>query len=210
MAGACRQGWGVMRFVFVLMAVLALSQCVSAREDRPGRATVIVGLAEAPDNVAPRYTMLWRRVDEANGAFEPHGGRRMVEFTTHSGGTVRVAGAPGEFKVAEVEPGRYALDGVFAVLSEGAVTYTAQGSIIGPERPSFEARAGEVIYLGLWQASLDGHLAVVRPWRIDQADARAVAQAAGIEGAVAIRLTETAAVPCTPRRMHPSLTREIC
>jgi len=196
-----------MRLVFVMLAVLALSQCASAREDR--RATVIVGLAAAPDNSDPRYTMLWRRVGE-NGNFDSHGGRRMIEFTTHSGGTVRVPTAPGEFEVARVEPGVYALDGVFATLSEAGVTYTAQGSILGPERPSFEARGGEVIYLGIWQASLDGHLAVVRPWRLDQADARAVAQAAGIEGAVAIRQTEVASVPCAPRRLHPSLTREIC
>jgi len=207
MAGAHRQGWGVMRLVFVMLAALALSQCASAREAQ--RATVIVGLAAAPDNSDPRYTMLWRRIDQS-GQFDSHGGRRMIEFTTHSGATVRVASAPGEFEVAEVEPGRYALDGVFATLSEAGVTYTAQGSIRGPERPSFEARPGEVIYLGIWQASLDGHLAVVRPWRIDQADARAVAQAAGIEGAVAIRQTEAAVVPCAPRRLHPSLTREIC
>lgn len=198
-----------MRFVFVVMAVLALSQCASAIRPPTGRAIVIVGLAEAPDNVAPRYTMLWRKV-EAEGRFADYGGRRMVEFTTHGGGTVRVEGIPGEFVVAQVEPGLYALDGVFATLREGAVTYTAQGSIIGPERPGFEARAGEVIYLGIWQASLDGHLAVVRPWRLDEGDLRAVAHGAGIEGEIRLRPTRAVEAPCTPHRMHPSLTRQIC
>lgn len=197
-----------MRLVFVFMAVLALSQCASASE--PRRATVIVGVAEAPDNIDPRYTMLWRKVNPDTGRFEDHGGRRMIEVTTHGGGTLRVEGLPGEFVVAQVDPGLFALDGVFATLREGAVTYTAQGSILGPERPSFEARAGDVIYLGIWQASLDGHLAVVRPWRLDESDLRAVARAAEIEGVVHLRVTEARAVPCAPHRMHPSLTREIC
>lgn len=198
-----------MRLVFVLMAVLALSQCASggAREER---ATIIVGLAEAPDNVDPRYTMLWRKVNLETGRFENHGGPRMVEFTTQGAGTLRVAGIPGEFKVAHVEPGLYALDGVFAMLQEGGVTYTAQGSIVGPERPAFDARPGEVVFLGIWQASLDGHLAVVRPWRLAESDLRAVARAAEIEGAVHLRAVEARDVPCAPHRLHPSLTREIC
>lgn len=197
-----------MRLLVVAFAVLALCQCASARESE--RAIVIVGLAEAPDNTEPTYTMLWRKVDEGSGRFADHGGRRMVEFTTHSGGTLRVQGLPGEFEVARVEPGAYALDGVFATLREGAVTYTAQGSIIGPERPGFRARPGEVIYLGIWQAGLDGHLAVVRPWRLDEADLRAVASAAGIDGVVRLRATEAVEVPCEPRRMHPALARQIC
>lgn len=199
-----------MRFVFVVMAVLALSQCASAIRPPAGRAIVIVGVAEAPDNIDPRYTMLWRKVDEERGRFTDHGGRRMVEFTTHSPGSVRVEGIPGEFEVAEVEPGLYALDGMFATLREGVITYTAQGSIVGPERPGFEARPGEVVYLGIWQASLDGHLAVVRPWRLDEGDLRAVAREAGIEGEVHLRATRAVQVPCAPHRMHPSLTREIC
>lgn len=198
----------MVRIVLAIVAALALCQCASARE--PRRATVIVGVAEAPDQTGPRYTMLWRKVDPQSGQFEDHGGRRMVEFSTQSGSTVRVDGIPGEFKVAHVEPGLYALDGMFAMLDEGRITYTAQGSIIGPERPGFEARAGEVIYLGIWQASLDGHLAVVRPWRLDESDLRAVANAADIEGRIQLRMPQAYDVPCAPHRMHPSLTREIC
>lgn len=197
-----------MRVLFVAIAVLVLSQCISA----PERAStlVIIGLAEAPDNVAPDYTMLWRRVDEASGRFEDRAARRMIEFASDSAGTVRVPGLPGEFKVARLEPGRYALDGVFATLREGAVTYTAQGSITGPERPSFQARAGEMIYLGIWQASLDGNHAVVRPWRLDESDLRAVAREAQIEGTIHLRAPEAYSVPCAPRRVHPALAREIC
>jgi hypothetical protein len=198
-----------MRLIVAIVAVLALCQCASPRAST-ARPIVIVGLAEAPDQVAPRYTMLWRKVDPDTGAFENRGGRRMIEFTTYSRGTLRVPGLPGEFEMAEVEPGRYALDGVYAELREGAITYTAQGNIIGPERPSFEARPGEIIYVGIWQASLDGHTAVVRPWRLDEADLRAVAEAGGVKGAVHLRAAQAYAVPCMPHRMHPSLSREIC
>ncbi len=197
-----------MRVAFVIAAMLALCQCATAPER--ARPIVIVGVAEAPDQVAPTYTMLWRKVDVERGRFESHGGRRMIEFSTGGANTVRVEGLPGEFRVARVEPGLYALDGMYATLREGAVRYTAQGSIIGPERPAFEARPGEVIYLGIWQASLDNELAVVRPWRLASEDARAVAREAGINGAVVLRETHAYAVPCAPRRMHPSLAREIC
>jgi hypothetical protein len=199
-----------MRVVFAIVAVLALCQCASARDALTVRPIVIVGVAEAPDNVDPRYTMLWRKVDEERGRFADHGGRRMVEITTNGGGTLRVPGIPGEFIVARVDPGVFALDGIYATLHEGTVVYTAQGSIIGPERPGFEARRGEVIYLGIWQASLDGHLAVVRPWRLSEEDLHAVARAAEIEGVVHLRSTRAYSVPCAPHRMHPSLAREIC
>jgi hypothetical protein len=197
-----------MRFAFVIAAMLALCQCASAPER--ARPIVILGVAEAPDQMAPDYTMLWRKVDPKTGAFESRGGARMIEFTTSSSGAIRVDGMPGEFEVRRVEPGLYALDGVYAQLREGAVTYTAQGSIRGPERPAFEARRGEVIYLGIWQVSLDNELAVVRPWRLSQDDIRAVARAADLEARVLLRETHVVSVPCTPRRMHPSLAREIC
>lgn len=197
-----------MRFAFVIAATLALCQCASAPER--ARPVVIIGVAEAPDQVGPDYTMLWRKVDAETGRFENHGGQRMIEFTTDSNGTVRVDGVPGEFRVARVEPGLYALDGMYATLREGAVMYTAQGSIPGPERPAFEARPGEVIYLGIWQVSLDNELAVVRPWRISQDDLRAVAREADLNGTILIRETHVSSVPCAPHRMHPSLTREIC
>ena len=128
-----------MRLLFV---ILSLCQCASSPGETRGRAIVIVGLAEAPDHVEPRYTMLWRKIDADGAQFGPHGGRRVIEFSTHTTDTVRAPGLPGEFAVAEVEPGHYALDGVYASLREGAVTFTAQGSTIGPERPGFQARAG--------------------------------------------------------------------
>lgn len=201
-----------MRLVFVIVAVLALCQCASSSARGEGRrATIIIGLAAAADQADPRYTMLWRRLDEESGGFTAYGwGGDRLEFTTHSGSTVRAPGLPGEFEVARVDPGVYALDGVFATLNEGGVTYTAQGSIIGPERPAFEARAGEVIFLGIWQASIDGHLAVVRPWRLSQDDLRAVARAAEIEGVIHLRATRVESVPCAPRRIHPARARQVC
>jgi hypothetical protein len=91
------------------------------------------------------------------------------------------------------------------------VNYSANGVIAGPERPSFEVRAGEAVYLGIWEAQLEDTNAVVRPWRLDQADANAVMREADAAiGPVQSRQVSTRAVACTPTRLNPRSQRQIC
>jgi len=202
------------------MAALALTGCASLFGDdederfqvrQSERALVIIGVAEAADATAPRYQVLWRQVDPQTGAFADHGGRRDLEAETNARSTVRVAGIPGEFTVAEIEPGQYALDSVFATEPDGRVMYVAQGLVDGPDRPGFEVAAGEAIYLGIWQTRLDGAHAVARLWRLDGADMRALMRVANpANGRIVVRETHTISVPCAPRRLNTVSSREIC
>ncbi|MGE0743443.1 MAG: hypothetical protein AB7O98_19070 [Hyphomonadaceae bacterium] len=205
-----------MRFIGALIAMVFLAQCATpgGREDfvvgSGEDALVIIGIAKSGRDTSPRYVMLWRQLDEA-GAFRELSGRASFDAETNDGDTVRVRGIPGEFVVLRVEPGVYALDGVFAIIPDGRVNYVAQGVITGPERPTFEARAGEAIYLGIWEADIEDTTAVVRPWRLDSNDARAVVrQAGGVEGEVRVRETHTRAVPCAPHQPSTMSTRRVC
>lgn len=211
MARALRQG---MRLVFVAMAALTLAQCASTDDDRfyvggSENALVVIGLAEAYDAREAHYTMLWRRVE--NGRFVETGGGRSFEVETNSDDTIRVAGIPGEFTVVEIPPGTYALDSVFALIRERRVNYFAQGLVVGPERPSFEVRAGEAIYLGIWEARIVEVDAIVRPWRQDERDLRAVQRAADATvGDVRAVESRDISVPCEPRRMGQISQRRVC
>lgn len=205
-----------MRLLFTALAGLALAQCAGAPDEAPprprvpGGSTVIIGIAESVSNTSPTYRMLWRRLD-ASGAFTGMGGNRDFEIGTHEGGSIRVRGIPGEFVTAEIEPGVYALDSVFALIEERRVTYAANGVVFGPERPTFEVRAGEAIYLGIWQVDLDVTTAVARPWRLEEEDLRAVLHEADtIHGDVRVRQTQTRAVPCTPHRINSRSQRQVC
>lgn len=213
MARALRQG---MRLVFVAFAAMALGQCASTDDDRfyvggSENALVIIGVAEAYDAREASYSMLWRRVDDESGRFTDHGGSRSFEAQTNSGDTVRVAGIPGEFTVVELEPGTYALDSIFAIIRERRLNYIAQGLVEGPPRPSFTVRAGDAIYLGIWEARIDGHEAAVRPWRLDARDLRAVQRAADATvGEIRAVEAGTVSVPCEPRRLNNITQRRIC
>lgn len=203
-----------MRLVFRILGALLLAQCASSEDTRfrvgqSARAMVVMGLAEAADTRQPRYTMLWRRLD-AEGAFLRPERNTAFEVETNRGDTIRVRGIPGEFTVAEVEPGAYALDSVFAVLSERGVNYIAQGVIEGPTRPAFEVRAGEAIYLGIWEARNDGFRASVRPWRLSAGDLQQVARDVEIVGAISLREAQTREVACTPHRINSRSQRQIC
>lgn len=204
-----------MRLVVAVLAMLALAQCASGQDKgfRVGqspRSYVIIGVAESAANREPRYTMLWRRLDEA-GAFTRYDDDNIFQPRTHMRGGVRVRGLPGEFVMAQVEPGVYALDSVFALIPDGRVNYSANGVIIGPERPSFEVRPGEAIYLGIWEMDIEDVAAVTRPWRIEEADLRIVLRNADdVEGHVRVRPTTPRAVPCAPRRLNQNSQRQIC
>lgn len=170
----------------------------------------MIGVAETADEREPAFTMLWRRLD-GDGAFTDYSGRNSFEAETNAGDTVRVRGIPGEFAMAEVEPGLYALDSLFAVVHDGRLNYIAQGVIEGPERPAFEVKAGEAIYLGIWEMDLDGASAVARPWRLDADDLRAVTRAADATiGEVRSRETHTRSVPCRPHRVGNMSQRQVC
>jgi len=203
-----------MRLLFVLLATLALAQCAHKDDDRfqvggSPRALVIIGVAEAYNNTDADYALLWRRVGQ-DGRFEDIDGRTAIEAETNARGTVRVRGIPGEFKIAEVDPGVYALDSAFAVI-HGNVNYIANGVLAGPSRPSFEVRAGEAVYLGIWQMDLDEVTAVARPWRLDPADAQAVMRAANaVNGEMRVRETSVREVPCAPRRRNNVTQRQVC
>lgn len=203
-----------MRLLFVLLATLALAQCAHKDDDRfrvgaSPRALVIIGVAEAFNSTDADYSLLWRRVGP-DGRFEDIGGRTAIEADTNVRGTVRVRGIPGEFKVAEVEPGIYALDSAFAVIHDN-VNYIANGVVTGPSRPSFEVRAGEAVYLGIWQMDVDEVTAVARPWRLDAGDAHAVLRAADpVNGDVRVRETTLRDVACAPHRRNNITQREVC
>lgn len=205
-----------MRLLWAVLGALLAAQCVSSAEDRrfrvgeSPRAFVVIGVAESSANTSPRYTMLWRRLD-SSGGFTRYDDDTVFEAHTQESGSVRVRGIPGEFAMGEIEPGVYALDSVFAVIPDERVNYSANGVIIGPERPTFEVRPGEAVYLGIWQMDLEDVTAVARPWRLDEADAHAVLlQADAVAGSARVRQTYTRAVPCTPRRLHPRSQRRVC
>lgn len=204
-----------MRFLFVILSAFVLTECATGQDDRfrvgeaPG-GLAIIGVAETADEREPAFTMLWRRLDDA-GAFSAYSGRSIFEARTNSDDSVRVRAIPGEFAVAQLEPGVYALDSVFAVVRDGRLNYIAQGVIEGRQRPAFEVRAGEAIYLGIWELDLDGANAVGRPWRLDGADLRAVTRAAGATiGEVRLRETYTRDVACQPHRLNNISQRQVC
>lgn len=204
-----------MRLMFAMLAMLALAQCATPEDKRfrvgeSPRAFVLIGVAEAGASTDPRYTMLWRRLD-AEGRFERFDDDTIFQPRTHMRDSVRVRGIPGEFVMAELAPGTYALDSVYALIEDRRVNYFASGVIEGPERPSFEVRAGEAVYLGIWQLGLDEVDAVARPWRLDQADANAAMRRANaIIGPVTLRQAHTRSVPCAPHRPNTRSQRQIC
>lgn len=206
---------GEMRFFFAILGMLVLSQCATPPDDRfragqGGRAFVIIGVAESAANTSARYDVLWRKLDAA-GAFEPVSDRTVIEAQTNARDTLRVPGLPGEFTLREVEPGRYALDSVFAVIRDRRVNYVADGLVQGPERPAFEVRPGEAVYLGIWQADLEESRAVVRPWRLSEDDLRIVLNTQdNVLGQVALRATQTVSTPCAPRRLNNFSQRQVC
>lgn len=204
-----------MRFLILILGVLALTQCATGGNKRfqvgqSERAFVIIGVAETPGSREARYTLLWRQV-EPGGAFAEYDGDTSFTAQTNQGDTIRVDGIPGEFTTLEVEPGIYALDSVFALIRDDHVNYVADGVIAGPERPSFDVRPGEAVYLGIWQADIaDGH-AVARPWRLDQGDLNAVLRRSeDVAGRVVVRETVTRSVTCAPRRLNARSRRQIC
>ena len=173
------QGGGLMRRVLAILATFALAQCAWGGDDRfmVGReadALVIIGVAKAPHDTSPRYTMLWRQLD-ADGAFSRLDDDLSFDAETNAADTVRVRGIPGEFEIERIRPGTYALDSVFAVIRDGNVNYVAQGVIEGPERPAFEVRPGEAVYLGIWEMNVEGAAATTRPARWRSAPASAPA-----------------------------------
>lgn len=204
-----------MRFLVLILSTLALVQCATPRDTRfqvgqSPKAFVIIGVAEAAENREARYTLLWRQTDD-QGAFTPYDARTSFEARTDAQGTVRVRGIPGEFELLTVEPGTYALDSVFATIRAGQVDYVADGVIVGPQRPSFDVRPGEAIYLGIWQADLLEARAVTRLWRLDETDLRAVLHDSDkIVGQVRVRETQTRSVTCTPRQMNSRSRRQVC
>jgi hypothetical protein len=205
-----------MRFLWTLLAVLAVAQCATGDSDRfrvsgSEDALIIIGAAEAFDATESRYSMMWRRLDPETGEFIEHDDDAAFEAETNAGGTVRIDGIPGEFTIIEVDPGAYALDSVFGRIRDGRVDYIAQGLVRGPERPTFEVRAGEAVYLGIWQVRLDNAQAVTDLWRLNGDDLRAVIRATrATRGEVDLRETQMRAVACAPRRLSAYSAREIC
>ena len=204
-----------MRVMMAILACLIVAQCAS-REDRRfrvGEATtsyVIIGIAESAENTSPSYTILWRRLGP-DGAFMRYGDRRIFEARSESGDGIQAPGIPGEFILSEVEPGTYALDSAFALIRDRRVNYSANGVVLGPERPSFEVRPGEAVYLGIWQANLEDVAAVVRPWRLEQSDLDAVLRETGaVIGPVRMAEPQTRSVPCTPYRIRNNSQRQVC
>jgi hypothetical protein len=206
---------GAMRFVVLILGVLALAQCATSEDDRfrvgqSENAFVIIGVAEAPGNREARYTLLWRLLD-SSGRFTEYDGRTTFEAQTNEGDTVRVRGIPGEFEMLKVEPGVYALDSVFALIRDDHVNYVADGVIAGPERPAFEVRPGEAVYLGIWQVDITDAQAHTRPWRLAESDLRAVlGNSDEIAGHVRIRETHMRSVPCAPRQLNTRSRRQVC
>lgn len=207
---------GIVRFIFVIVAALMVAQCASEPEDSrfhvgaSPRGYVIIGAAESADEREPAYAMLWRRLD-GSGHFTEYSDARAIEARTNANNTLRIDGIPGEFAMGEVEPGVYALDSVFAVLNEERVAYYAQGVVTGPERPSFEVRPGEAVYLGIWEMRVEGAYATTRLWRADAADLGRVIQAAQTTiGEVRLLAPETRSVPCAPHRLNNMSLRQVC
>jgi len=205
-----------MRFVLLILGALAVAQCATSEDDdrfRVGaseRAFVIIGVAETVANREARYTLLWRQLD-GDGAFAEEGRRASFEAQTNERDTVRVRGIPGEFELLEVEPGVYALDSVFAVIRDDRVNYVADGVIEGPDRPAFEVRAGEAVYLGIWQVDIEDVRAVARPWRMEESDLRAVLGSSDeVVGQVRMRSTQTRSVDCDPRPLNARTRRQVC
>jgi len=215
MVSAYRQGGARMRGVIAIFACLLLAQCALPGDKRfrvgdERRSYVIIAVAEAPENTSPHYTMLWRRLD-ADGNFMRYGGRRVLEISSQSGDNVQVPGIPGEFVLAEIPAGSYALDSVFALIADGRVNYSANGVVRGPERPSFDVRPGEAVYLGIWQVNLVDARAVTQPWRLEQSDLDAVLHAADpVIGPVRIVEPQTRAVTCAPYRLNTVSQRQVC
>jgi hypothetical protein len=204
-----------MRRLWAILATLMLAQCVTPGDDRfqagaESDALVIIGVAKAPRDTSPRYTMLWRLLNE-DGEFSSLTDEASFDAETNSGDTERVRGIPGEFEIERVEPGVYALDSVFAVIRDRNVDYVAQGVVTGPERPSFEVRAGEAVYLGIWEMNIVDSTAVTRLWRLSGSDARAVERGAeAVAGEIRVRETQSRAVPCSPHRASNLTTRQVC
>lgn len=207
-----------MRFLLTTAAMLALTACATSPSD-DGRFTVgaedkgyvLIGVAEASDSTAAGYTMLWRRVDPATGRFEGIGLHNTFEARTNSNDSLRIHGIPGEFESEELEPGVYALDNVFALIRDNLVSYYANGVVVGPDRPSFEVRAGEAIYLGIWEMRVDASTASTRLWRLDGGDLRAATRA-GRETRGEVEPVETKIIPvaCAPHRLNPMSERQVC
>jgi hypothetical protein len=205
-----------MRFPVLILGMLAVAACATSEDDRfrvgeSEKSFVIIGVAEASESREARYTLLWRQLDAA-GAFTGINGRTAFEAQTNEGDTVRVRGIPGEFAMLEVEPGIYALDSVFGIIPDDRVNYVAEGVITGPERPSFEVRPGEAVYLGIWQTDIEDVRAVTRPWRLEESDLRAVLHSADdeVRGQVRIRETRTRSVACAPRQLNSRSRRQVC
>lgn len=206
-----------MRKLSAIVAALALTTCATAEDKRfaVGESDVgyvIVGIAEESGAAQEAsYTMLWRRVDPETGRFAPVNNRTTFEARTNAHDSVRVRGVPGEFATGELAPGVYALDSVFAQIVDRRVAYVAQGVIVGPDRPTFEVRAGEAVYLGIWEVRVDEVTAVSRLWRLEEADKDAVVrEARDTRGQVTLRQTHTSQVPCEPRRLNSVTTRQVC
>ncbi len=202
-----------MRAILLLLAILTLPQCASADQNAaPAEpvAQVIIGVAKSSNNRGPVYAVLWRLLD-AERRFTDYDDARAIEARTNAGDTIRVSDLPGEFAVVTVTPGTYALDSVFAQLNERGVSYIAQGAIAGPARPAFDIRAGETVYLGIWETDIDGANAVTRLWRLDEADARAVARASRRPlGRITVRQTYEVQTPCAPHPISNLTQRQIC
>src|SRR5690242_4764876 len=206
-----------MRRLLAIAATLLLGQCATPGEDHRFRVgqeqegMAFIGLAEATGATTPIYTMLWRRIDPATGAFMALNAGTSFETRTDDGGSIRIDGVPGEFEYSRLAPGAYALDGVYALIPAGHVNYYASGIIVGPDRPTFELRAGEAIYLGIWQVSLNDTTAVTQLWRLDPRDADAVTRRANQTiGAVTLRETGSRAVQCAPHRLSSITQRQVC
>lgn len=203
-----------MRLALAVLGALALAACATGGEFRVGRsedALVIIGVAEAHDATESQYSVLWRKVDVEAGRFTDFDDARAFVAQTNADDTLRIDGIPGEFTIVRVQPGVYALDSVFGRIRDGRIDYIAQGLVSGPERPAFEVRAGEAVYLGIWQASIDNTSAVTRLWRLDPADLeKVVRESRATRGEVVLRETETRAVTCAMRWLNSYSQREIC
>jgi len=206
-----------MRHFLAILTTLAVAQCATHEDNRfrvgaSPQAYVIIGVAESAANTAESYRMLWRRLDENGRFIANYDGHTSFEPHTNARSSTRVAGIPGEFEMVEIDPGTYALDSVFATLNDRNVTYFANGIISDPPRPTFDVAPGEAVYLGIWQLTLQDTTAVAHPWRLDDADLRAVMREAGdpIVGVPVSRETKPRDVPCAPHRLNSITQRQVC